>query len=132
MTFNMARHLVENVSWQVNYQGKPCYIAYHQCECLIICQDDDLQVADAVPRRKCELTEDDKKQLERLNLPQTSWQDDASIISARCALDKRYTAVKIERSKPGDLLSKNKVLQLIRDTMKTSTKPGGKENPAWY
>ena len=121
----MAKH-PEDVSWQLSYQGKQYYSASFECEALIISQDDDLQVADAVPRRPSMLTDDDKNQLERLNLPQNSWLDDASIVSARYALDKRYTSVKIERSKPGNLLSKGKVLQLIRDTMKTSIKPGGK------
>ena len=66
-----------------------------------------------------------KQQLERLNLPQSNWKDDASIMAARCALDKRFTTVTIEKSKPGNL-SKSKIMQLIRNTTKTSTKPGGK------
>ena len=74
-------NFLEGVWWRVNYQGKPCYTAYYECECLIISQDDDLQVVDAVPRRTCELTDDDKKQLERLNLSQSSWNDDASYSS---------------------------------------------------
>ena len=115
-----------DVSWQVNYQGKPCYSAYYECECLIISQDKDLQVADAVPRRSCELTDDDKQQLERLNLPQSSWKDDASIMATRYALDKRFTTVTVEKSKSENCLNKGRVMQLIRDTMKTSTKPGGK------
>ena len=123
----MANYL-EEVSWQVNYQGKPCYTAYCECEVLIISQDESLHAADAVPRRTCELTEDDKKQLERLNIPTSNWQDDASIVSARYALDKRYMTVKIVRNTPENLLSKNKALQAIRDIMKTSTKPAGKEN----
>lgn len=125
MTFNMANYL-EEVSWQVSYQGKPCYSAYYECECLIISQDDNLQVVDAVQRRTYELTDDDKKQLERLNLPQSSWKDDTSIVAARYALDKRFTKIIIERSVSGNGLSKGKIMQLIRDTMKTSTKPGGK------
>lgn len=117
---------LEDISWQVHYQGKPCYIAYYECQVLIICQDDDLQIAEATPRRTCELTEDDKKQLERLNLSQSSWNDDASIMKARHTLDKRFTSVTTEKSKPGNHLSKVKIMQLIRDTMKTSMKPGGK------
>ena len=124
----MAKDLLEDVSWQVSYQGKTCYSAWCESEVLIISQDDSLQVADAVPRRICELTDDDKRQLERLNLPQSSWQDDACIMAARYALDKRCMIVNIEKSKPGNQLSKGKVMQLIRDTMKTSTKPAGKVN----
>ena len=122
----MAQRLVDDVSWQVSYQGKPCYTAYYECECLIISQDDDLQVADAVPRRICEITDDDKKQLVKLDLPESSWQDDGSIMAARYALDKRYTTTTVEKSKPGNRLNKGKIMQLIRNTMKTATKPGGK------
>ena len=119
----MASDPFEGVSWQVNYQGKPCYVAYCETEVLIISQDDGLPVANAVPRLSCELTDDDKKQLERLKLPQSSWNDDASIMEARCALDnKRHTMIKVERSKPGEWLCKTKVQQLIRNTMKASTK----------
>jgi hypothetical protein len=116
-----------DVSWEVGYQGKPCHTAYYECECLIVSQDDDLQVPDAVSRRTCELTDNDKQQLERLNLPQNSWKDDANIMAARYSLDKRFTTVIFEKSKPGNHLSKGKTMQRIRDTMKTSTKPGGKD-----
>ena len=116
---------LQAVSWQASYQGQPSHTAWCEGEVLIIDQDEDLQVADTVPRRICELIDDDKKQLERLNIPTNSWYDDAGIIAARFALDKRYTMVRIERSKPKSKLSKVRVLQLIRDAMKTSIKPKG-------
>ena len=118
----MAKDPLEGVSWKENWQGKPCYSAYCDTEILIISQDDGLPVADAVPRLSCELSDDDKKQLERLDLPQSSWNDDASIIEARYALDKTYTMIKIERNKPGERLSKIKVRQIIKNSMKASTK----------
>ena len=118
-----VRDILDGVSWQGTYQGKPSNAAYCECEVLIISQDEDLKVGDAVSRRTCELIDDDKKQLEKLNISTSGQYDDASIMAARYALDKQCTAVDIERSKP---LSKNKVLQLIRDTMKTSTKPTSK------
>ena len=121
--FNMAIDPLEGVSWQESYQGKPYYSAYCDTEVLIISQNDDLPVADAVPRLTCELSDDDKKQLERLELPQSSWNDDASIKEARCARDKRYTMIQLERSKPGESLRKTKVQQIIRNAMKASTKP---------
>ena len=124
---NMAKDPLEGVSWEVNYQGKPCYSAYCDTEVLIISQDDSLQVAEAVPRLTCELTDDDKRQLERLdNLPQSSWNDDASIIAARHALDKRHTMIQVERNKLGEKLSKTKVQRIIRNIMKASTKPARK------
>ena len=118
---------LESVSWQASYQGQLSHTAWCEGEVLIINQDEDLQVADAVPRRTCELTDDDKQQLERLNISANCWYDDAGILAARFTLDKRYTMVRIERSKPECKLSKDRVLQLIRDAMKTSTKPKGKE-----
>ena len=125
--FNMAIDPLEGVSWQESYQGKPCYSAYCDTEVLIISQQDDgLPVADAVPRFTCELSDDDKKQLERLNLPLSSWNDDASIMEARYARDKRYTMIPVKRSKPGKLLCKTQVQQIIRNTMKASTKPACK------
>ena len=117
---------LQEVSWQVPFQGKPCYTAHCETEVLIISQDESLQVADAVPRRSCELTEDDRKKLERLNIAATSQYDDASIMAARYALDERFTSVKVERSKPGRPLCRLKVIQSIQVIMKTSTKPAGK------
>ena len=124
--FNMAIDPLEGVSWEVNYQGKPCYSVYCDTEVLVISQDDGLPVADAVPRLICELSDDDKKQLERLNLPLSKWNDDASIMEARYARDKRYTMIIVEKSKPGEPLCKTKVQQIIRNTMKASTKPACK------
>ena len=80
---------LQGVSWQTPYQGKPCYTAFCEAEVLIIKQDDSLQVADAIPRRSCELTGDDKMQMERLELSFSSDFDDATIMAARYALDKR-------------------------------------------
>ena len=128
LTVIMASDPLEGVSWQVSYQGKPCYSAYCDTEVLIISQDDGLPVADAVPRLTCELTDDDKKHLERLELPQSSWNDDASIMEARFAIDKRHTMVQVKRSKPGEQLCKTEVQQIIRNTMKASTKPACKQN----
>ena len=118
----MAKDPLAGVSWQVSDQGKPCYSAYCDTEVLIISQDDGLLVADAVPRLTCELSDDDKKQLKRLELPQSSWNDDASIMEARYAFDKTYTMIQIERSKSGEPLYKTKVRQIIRNSMKASTK----------
>ena len=123
----MAIDPLEGVSWQGNYQGKPYYSVHCDTEVLIISQQDDgLPVADAVPRLTCELSNGDKKQLERLDLPQSSWNDDASIMEARYACDKKYTVIQIERSKPGEPLRKTQVQQIIRNTMKASTKPACK------
>ena len=120
------KDILDGVSFLGSFQGKTCYSAQCECEVLIISQDESLQVADAVPRQTCELTDDDKKQLEKLNISTNSQCDDASIMEARYALDKDCTVINTERSQPQNKLSKSKVLQLIRDTMKTSTKPASK------
>ena len=117
---------LKDVSWEVPYKGKTSYSAFCEVEVVLISQDEHLQVADAVPRRSCELTEDDKKQLERLDISLDSEYDDASIMAARYALDKRFTNIRIERSKPGSRLNRSRVLKIIRDAMKTSTKPASK------
>ena len=117
---------MQDVSWQVSYQGKTHYVAFCEAEVLIIKQYDSLQVADAVPRRSCELTEDDKMKLERLKISPSSELDDATIMAARYALDKRYTALRIERSRSGSQLTKKTVLQMIQHIMKTSIKPRSK------
>ena len=122
----MAQGLLKDVSWEVPYQGKTIYSAFCEGEVLLISQDESLQVTDAVSRRSCELTEDDKKQLERLDISLDSQYDDVSIMAARYALDKRFTNVRIERSKPGSQLNRSRVLKIIRDAMKTSTKPASK------
>lgn len=121
-----AMAVKKEISWEVSYQGKTHHSAFYEQEVLVISQDETLQRTDVVPRQKCELTEDDKKKLERLDLPQSSWDDDASIMAARYALDRRYTSVRIERGNHGAQLSKGKVLQIIQNTMKSSTKPGSK------
>ena len=77
----MAKDLLEGVSWQGCYQGKTEYAATCETEVLLISQDDSLHLADAVPRRSCELTEDDKQKLERLNISPDSQYDDAIIMT---------------------------------------------------
>ena len=122
----MDKKSLDGVSWEGSFQGKPCYSAHCDVEVLIFSQDESLPLADAVPRLMSELKDEDKKQLERLELPQNSWSDDASIMAARYALDERHTMVQVEKSKPRDKLYKTKVLKCITNAMKTSTKPGRK------
>ena len=123
----MAKDPLEGVSWEGRFEGKPCYSAQCDIEVLIISQKDSLPgVADAVPRLNCELTDSDRNQLERLGLLQDSPRDDASIMAARIDFDKRFTKVQVERSNRGEL-SRTKVQEVIRNTMKTSTKPARKQ-----
>ena len=61
-----------------------------------------------------------------IGLLKTSPRDDASIMNARIDFDKRFTKVEVERSKHGGL-SKTKLQEVIRNTMKTSTKLAHKQ-----
>lgn len=120
------RNNIVDVSWQGRFQGNHSYTPRCEYEVLIIIQDENLDVPDAVSRRTCELAGNDKLQLERLNISINTGYDDASIMAARYALDKQYTGVHIEKSTSQNTLSKSKILQLIRDTMMKSTKSASK------
>lgn len=72
------------------------YTPFCEADILIISQVENLEVPDAVPRRICKLTDNDKLQLERLNISASSGYDDANIMAARCALDKQCTVVHTE------------------------------------
>lgn len=85
-----------------------------------------MQGPDIQPRCSLELTESDKNQLQRLGIPTANWQDDATIMAARCALDKKYTVLPMERSMSGEMLTKAYVLSKIEEYMKTTMKVGCK------
>ena len=111
--------------WGTTIEGKKIYGAFGTRDILIIAQDDCLQGPDIVQRRGgLELTDSDKNQLQRLGIPQADWQDDASIMTARCAMDTNYTLLPTERSRPGNDLSKVNVLSKIENYMKTTMKDG--------
>ena len=112
--------------WGETLQGKKLLGAYGTRDILIIAQDDYLQGLDIQPRCSLELTESDKTQLQRLGIPTSKWQDDASIMAARCALDTEYTLLPMERSMPGELFTKDYVMLKIEEYMKTTLKAGCK------
>ena len=109
------------------------YGAMCQKDELLIIQSDSLQGAGVVPRQlSAELKDEDKKQLERLNLSTESWSDEGSIMKARMHKDSTYTVVGIERSRPGQPLSKKMILKKIQDMMKTTLKAGSKKVSVEY
>ena len=112
--------------WGYTLQGMKIDGATGTRDILIIAQDDSLQGPDIQPRCSLELTESDKNQLQRLGIPTANWQDDASIMAARHASDVRCTLLATERSKPGNVLSKEYVLSKIGNSMKTTMKAGCK------
>ena len=112
--------------WEDTLQGKKLFGAYGTRDILIIAQDDDLCGPDIEQRLELELTDADKTQLQRLGIPPEQWHDDASIMAARCSKDKEYNLLTIERSTPGNLLTKRHVLSKIENFMKTTMKDGCK------
>ena len=60
-------------SWGYTLQGRELHGVAGSRDALIITQDEDIQGEDVVPRRQAELTSDDKRELERLELPPDQW-----------------------------------------------------------
>lgn len=112
--------------WEDTLQGKKLFGAYGTRDILIIAQDDDLCGPDIEQRLELEMTDADETQLQRLEIPPEQWHDDASIMTARCSKDKEYKLLPIERSTPGNLLTKQQVLSKIENCMKTTMKDGCK------
>ena len=114
------------IHWGGTIQGQQLYGAYGTRDIVIISQEDTLTAQDVVPRRSAQLTEEDLKKLGRLGLSQESSHDDSSIMAARIALDKEYSLVANERSRPGETLTKDYILDRISQAMKSTTKDGCK------
>lgn len=115
------------IKWGGTVQGQQLYGAYGTRDILIIVQEDTLQVQqNVVSRQKANLTEEDEKKLDRLGLPPDSRHDEATIMAARIALDSEYTLVATERSKPGEALTKEYILDRISTIMKSTSKDGSK------
>ena len=94
---------------------------------LIITQDEvGQQRPEVVPRWKSELSREDRQKLEKLALPATEWENDASIMTARIGLDCRLKLARVERSLPWEMLTKKHVLKRIEKLFKRTIKPGGK------
>ena len=87
---------------------------------------DTIQGEDIVVRRSAELTGDDQRELESLNLPPDQWEDDASIMAARYKLDPDYNITKVIESKPGEPLSAKYVRKQIEILMNNTQREGGK------
>ena len=74
---------------------------------LIITQDEvGQQRPEVVPRRKSELSREDRQKLEKLALPATEWGSDASIMTARIGLDCRLKLAGVESNLPWEALTK--------------------------
>ena len=115
--------------WEVILDGKKRFGAYGTRDILIIAQADDLCGPDIEQRLNLELTDADKTRLQRLDIPLEKWHDDVSIMATRCTQDKKYTLLPIERTTPGNLLTKQLVLLKIESYLKTTMKDGCELNP---
>ena len=113
--------------WKITAQGRERYLAVGTRDTLIVVSSESLEGPDIVPRLEVELTKNDIEKLQRLNLP-NQWKDDASILVARYKMDKtdECNVVGVERSIPGDGLTKKYVLEEIKSLMTSTTKDGGK------
>ena len=65
--------------WGEKFQGKEVHGATGPSDILIVSQDETIQGEDTTPRRTTKLTSDDKRELERLDLPPDKWEDEATM-----------------------------------------------------
>ena len=114
------------VTWGSTIKGEKTHEASGSRDIIIISQDNTIQGEDIVHRREAELTSDDKRELERLDLPPDLWQDDASIIAARINKDPRYSVTEVIKSRPGEPLTVKYVMKQTEILMKNTQKEGGK------
>ena len=123
----MDPHDQSEIYWNYKLQGYTIQRARCHKDALVIIQSDSLQGPGVVPRRPdAELTDEDKNQLERLNLPPECCKDEGSIMKARMDMDNWHTVVGVERNKPGEPLSRKLILKKIEDVTKTTLKAGSK------
>ena len=115
-------------SWGITLQGKELHVVAESRDDLIISQDETVQGEDIVPRRQAELTSDDKRELERLELPPDQWEDDASIMAARIRKDSEYLISGVIKSSPGEPVMAKHVIKQIEIIMNNTQKEGGKLN----
>ena len=108
--------------WEYTFQGKKRYNAYFHSDVLIIVSSESLEGPDIVPRKKGCLTQEDKDQLTRHDIPPDCWEDDGKLMEARYKLDKTYTVLPIENKED---MTAEYVLQKITTLFKTTSKRGG-------
>ena len=117
---------IQQSSWGKVLQGRETYDAAGSRDLLIILQDETIQGEDIVPRRRMELTGDDKRELERLDLPPDQWEDDVSIMAARYSKDQWSSVTQVIRSRSGEPLMTKYMKKQIEILMNNTQKEGGK------
>ena len=120
------KETIRDQTWECTLQGEKKHGAYGTRDILIIYQDENLQKEDIVHRIPSELTNNDQRQLQWLNLPPDQWEDDASIMAARYNMDPDYDIKEVIRSRPGELLTAKYAKKQIEILMNNTQKGGGK------
>lgn len=112
--------------WE-SYGG--CYYAGGDRDVLLIASHGPLPTPSpaVVPRCEVRVAELDCRKLvnQGVELAPDLFQDDLAIIRARIKLDKSLELVGEEISSPGNILSKNHVVQRIENVFKATCKSGG-------
>ena len=114
--------------WGYKLQGEEVHGATGPSDILIVSQYETIQGEDTTPRRTTKLTSDDKRELERLDLAPDQWEDDASIMAARCSKDRRHSVTEVIKNRPGEPLMAKYVMKQIEMLMNNTQKQGGKTN----
>ena len=112
--------------WGYTLQGRELHGVAGSRDALIISQDEIIQGEGITPRRQAELTSDDKRELERLDLPPDQWEDEASIMAARINKHPQYLVTKVIQSRPEEPLMVKCVMKEIEILMNNTQKEGGK------
>ena len=117
---------IQQPPWGYTLQGRELYGVAGSRDELIIAQDEIIQGEDITPRRQAELRRDDKRELERLDLPPDQWEDDASIMAARYSKDQWSSVTQVIRSIPAEPVMVKYVTKQIELLMNNTQKEGGK------
>ena len=109
--------------WESTLQGRKSYGTYGPRDVLIIKSSECLEGPEVVPRKKGELTQEDKERLSSQGILSEWWDDDAKLMRARhCKEAARFTIVAVE---DGPDMTVGYVLEKITSLLKSTKMPGG-------
>lgn len=111
--------------WESTLQGSTSFGAYGPRDVLIIASSESLEGPDIIPRKKGQLTQEDKESLSSQGIPEECWEDDARLVEGRYRRDgSRFDQITSMGGK--ESLTCHCVKERIGTVMKTTAKPGGK------
>lgn len=108
--------------WEVTLQGVKSYGAYGPRDVLLIASSESLEGPDIVPRRRGELSPQDKQSLSSQGIPAECWEDDVRLMEERYGKCEMHHLVR--RSEDNRAMS-GSIRERIRTLMSSTTKPGG-------